>query len=107
MARTRRANGPLRWPVFDAEGDLASASPDRTRRRPLDWPHSPKEKRLSQLAKGDRAIYLASNGRNKAELALRFNLTERRVEQIVAEQRAVHLRRIQPQLFDSQNGEMP
>jgi len=55
----------------------------------------------------DRAIYLASNGRNKAELALRFELTERRVEQIVAEQRAVHLRRIQPQLFDSQNGEMP
>ena len=53
----------------------------------------------------DRAIYLASNGRNKAELALRYDLTERRVEQIVAEQRAIHLRRIQPQLFDSQNRE--
>lgn len=54
----------------------------------------------------DRAIYLACNGRNKSEIALRYGLTERRVEQIVAEQRAIHLRRIQPQLFE-QHREKP
>lgn len=47
----------------------------------------------------DRAIYIACNGRNKADLALRYGITERRVEQIVAEQRAIHLRKIQPPLF--------
>jgi len=66
----------------------------------------PTGKRLKDFVR-DRAIYLASNGRNKAELALRYGLTERRVEQIVAEQRAIHLRKIQPQLFDSQNRETP
>lgn len=47
----------------------------------------------------DRAIYLACNGRNKPQIALRYGITERRVEQIVAEQRAIHLRKIQPELF--------
>ena len=66
----------------------------------------PTGKRLKDFVR-DRAIYLASNGRNKAELALRYDLTERRVEQIVAEQRAIHLRRIQPQLFDQGHREAP
>ncbi|MEI7036458.1 Mor transcription activator family protein [Fulvimonas yonginensis] len=47
----------------------------------------------------DRTIYLEYNGRNKALLAQRHGITERRVEQIAAEQRAIHIRRIQPELF--------
>lgn len=47
----------------------------------------------------DRALYLEYNGRNKGQLAQRYGLTERRVEQIAAEQRAVYIRRIQPELF--------
>lgn len=65
----------------------------------------PTGERLSNFVR-DRAIYLACNGRNKPAIALRYGCTERRVEQIVAEQRAIHLRKIQPQLFDNQ-GETP
>lgn len=47
----------------------------------------------------DRRLYLEYNGRNKATLAQRYGLTERRVEQIAAEQRAVHVRKLQGRLF--------
>lgn len=47
----------------------------------------------------DRAIYLEYNGNNKDELARRHGLTDRRIEQIAAEQRAVYIRKIQPDLF--------
>jgi Mor family transcriptional regulator len=52
-----------------------------------------------ETAVRDRRIYLEYNGRNKGELAQRYDLTERRIEQIAAEQRAIHIRRIQPELF--------
>ena len=35
----------------------------------------------------------------KEELARRNNVTERRIEQIAAEQRAIYIRRIEPELF--------
>lgn len=47
----------------------------------------------------DRRLYLEYNGRNKAELAARYDITERRVEQIAAEQRAIHIERLQGKLF--------
>jgi Mor family transcriptional regulator len=47
----------------------------------------------------DRRVFLEYKGVNKAELAQRYGLTERRIEQIYAEQRAIHVRRIQPDLF--------
>lgn len=49
----------------------------------------------------DRRIFLEYCGRNKAMLARRYDITERRVEQIAAEQKAVHVRRMQGQLFDA------
>lgn len=58
----------------------------------------PRGDRLKEWLR-DRALYLEFNGRNKAELARRHGITERRVEQIAAEQRAVYIRRIQPDLF--------
>lgn len=54
-----------------------------------------------QIAVRDRRLYLEFNGRNKAELAARYGITERRVEQIVAEQMAIHVRKLQGRLFDS------
>jgi Mor family transcriptional regulator len=53
----------------------------------------------------DRALYLEYNGRNKAELARRYKVTERRIEQIAAEQRAVYIRRIQPDMFGTTKGD--
>lgn len=47
----------------------------------------------------DRRLYLEYNGRNKAVLAQRYGLTERRVEQIAAEQKVVHVRKLQGRLF--------
>jgi Mor family transcriptional regulator len=52
-----------------------------------------------RLAIRDRLIYLEYNGRNKSELAARYRLTERSVETIAAEQRAIHIRKIQPDMF--------
>lgn len=49
----------------------------------------------------DRGIYIEYNGRNKAELARRHGITERRVEQIAAEQRSIALRKLQGRLFES------
>ncbi|ULU26612.1 Mor transcription activator family protein [Dyella terrae] len=49
----------------------------------------------------DRRIYLEYNGRNKADLSRRYGITERRVEQIAAEQRVIFLRKMQGSLFDS------
>lgn len=54
-----------------------------------------------RAAMRDRRIYLEYNGRNREELALRYGITTRRVEMIAAEQRAIHVRRIQPDLFNS------
>jgi Mor family transcriptional regulator len=48
----------------------------------------------------DRRIYLEYKGINKGELARRYRLTERRIEQIYAQQHAVHVRRVQPRLFE-------
>ncbi|MHB1273637.1 MAG: Mor transcription activator family protein [Rhodanobacter sp.] len=48
----------------------------------------------------DRRLYLEYCGpRNKGDLARRYGITERRVEQIAAEQKAVHVRRMQGRLF--------
>lgn len=48
----------------------------------------------------DRRLYLEYKGpANKGELAQRYDITERRVEQIAAEQRAIHIRKMQKQLF--------
>ncbi len=58
-----------------------------------------------QTALRDRRLYLEYNGRNKGELAQRFGITERRVEQIAAEQRAVYIRRIQPDFFRPSDNE--
>ncbi|MFC5525238.1 Mor transcription activator family protein [Rhodanobacter ginsengisoli] len=52
-----------------------------------------------QTALRDRRIYLEYKGVNKGELARRYDVSERRIEQIAAEQRAIHIRRIQPDLF--------
>lgn len=52
------------------------------------------------LALRDRQIYLLHNGTNGEELADRFGLTLRHVQRIYAEQRALHVRRRQRQLFD-------
>lgn len=52
-----------------------------------------------RLAIRDRIIYLEYNGRNKAELAARYRLTERSVEQIAADQRAIYIRKIQADMF--------
>lgn len=48
----------------------------------------------------DRRIYLEYNGRNKGDLAQRYGITERRVEQIAAEQRVIQIRKLQGRLFD-------
>lgn len=47
----------------------------------------------------DRRLYLEYCGRNKGELSRRYGITERRVEQIAAEQKAIHVRKMQGQLF--------
>lgn len=58
----------------------------------------PKGDRLVEAVR-DRIIWRRHNGHNKFELAREYGLTPRRVEQILAEQRAIHVRRIQPELF--------
>lgn len=52
----------------------------------------------------DRRIYLEYNGRNREELARRYQLTTRRIETIAAEQRAIYVRRLQPDLFGPAGG---
>ncbi len=47
----------------------------------------------------DRAIYLAAKRGNTQALAARYGLVERRVQQIVAEQHALHIARTQGALF--------
>lgn len=47
----------------------------------------------------DRRLYLEYNGRNKYDLAQRYGISDRRVEQIAAEQKAVHVRKLQGRLF--------
>ena len=47
----------------------------------------------------DRAIYLAAKRGNTQALASRYGLVERRVQQIVAEQHAIHIARTQGSLF--------
>lgn len=58
----------------------------------------PKGDRLVEAVR-DRMIWRRHNGSNKFELAREYGLTPRRVEQILAEQRAIHVRKIQPGLF--------
>lgn len=58
----------------------------------------PRGDRLKEWLR-DRAIYLEYNGSNKDELARRNGISDRRIEQIAAEQRAVYIRKIQPDLF--------
>lgn len=52
-----------------------------------------------QTALRDRAIYLTAKRGNTLDLARRYKLTERRVQQIVAEQQAIHIARVQGKLF--------
>ena len=47
-----------------------------------------------------RTIYVLNRGNNKAQLAERFGVSERRVEQIIAEQSRIQVRRRQGQLFN-------
>lgn len=57
----------------------------------------------------DRRLFLEYKGpANKTALAERYGITERRVEQIVAEQYAIHIRRAQGRLFgdDDDNAEL-
>lgn len=48
----------------------------------------------------DRRIFLEANRDNKEALARRHGVTVRRLEQIVAEQRTIHINRNQGKLFD-------
>lgn len=52
-----------------------------------------------QTALRDRAIYHLARRGNTVELAKRFDLTERRIQQIVAEQHAIRIDRTQGKLF--------
>lgn len=52
-----------------------------------------------QAAMTARKIYLLHNGRNTEELAERFGMTVRHVQRIYAEQRALHIRKLQGSLF--------
>lgn len=61
----------------------------------------PNMPRLRHAAR-NRRIFIEWNGRNEEELMRRYNLgSKRRLEQIIAEQSAIHIRRIQPDLFPS------
>lgn len=64
----------------------------------------PKGDRLREAVR-DRMIWLEWRGNNRDALADKYQLSTRRIEQIVAEQRAIHVRRIQPQLFSNETGE--
>ncbi len=55
-----------------------------------------------RVAARNRRIYLEWRGNNYAELMAKYRIgTERRLQQIIAEQSAIQLRLIQPSLFDS------
>lgn len=47
----------------------------------------------------DRRIWAEFRGDNTLDLAQRYNLTERHVQRILAEQRDLHVRRMQQDLF--------
>lgn len=47
----------------------------------------------------DRRIWIEWRGNNMQELMDRYGLTERHLQRVLAEQRAIHVRRIQPGLF--------
>lgn len=59
----------------------------------------PRGDRLVEAVR-DRRIWHEFNGRNTLELARANNLTERHLQRILAQQRAIHRRRIQPELFE-------
>ena len=48
-----------------------------------------------------RTIYVLNRGNNKLQLAERFGVSERRIEQIIAEQSRIQVRRRQGQLFST------
>lgn len=55
-----------------------------------------------RIAARNRRIYLEWRGNNYAELMTKYRIgTERRVQQIIAEQAAIQQRQIQPDFFDS------
>lgn len=55
-----------------------------------------------RIAARNRRIYLDWRGNNYAELMAKYRIgTERRVQQIIAEQAAIQQRLIQPDIFDS------
>lgn len=51
------------------------------------------------MAERDCKIYEDFNGRNLHELCTKYNLCDRQVSNIIAEQRELHRRKIQPSLF--------
>ena len=59
----------------------------------------PRGDRLEQALRDNR-MWDEFNGRNIRELCTRYRLTEQRVYQVLAEQRTLRQRKIQPQLFD-------
>lgn len=50
----------------------------------------------------DHRLFMQYNGRNIAELVQRFELSENQVYIIIGEQRQLKRRRMQPELFDTQ-----
>ncbi len=59
----------------------------------------PKGDRLQSAAR-NRRIFLEWRGNNEDEIMQRFEIGSlRRLQQIIAEQSAIHLRRVQPDLF--------
>ncbi|GAA4650823.1 Mor transcription activator family protein [Kistimonas scapharcae] len=59
----------------------------------------PKADRVKRALR-DKQLYEAFNGRNIYELVRRFDLSEVKVYQVIKEQRALHMGRIQPSLLD-------
>lgn len=53
-----------------------------------------------RLGLRDRRIWKEWRGNNEAELMAQYQLTQRRLQQILAEQRAIHVRKFQGNLFD-------
>jgi Mor family transcriptional regulator len=52
------------------------------------------------LALRDRRIWKEWRGNNEAEMLARYAITQRRLQQILAEQRAIHTRKFQGNLFE-------
>ena len=55
-----------------------------------------------EIALRNDAIWRDWRGNNRTELALRHKITERQVDNILAEQREIHRRRMQGELFETE-----